>query len=286
MLKINVFTHGQAMGFYACLRTLLLVSLVMQLSCSDSSVKDSAPKSKIVSADSVPDAVPRMEPRSKYGNPESYVVFGKRYHVMKDSRGFSQRGIASWYGKKFHGRKTSNGETYDMYAMTAAHKELPLPAYVEVTNLKNERRIIVRVNDRGPFHENRIIDLSYSAARKLDIVENGTGLVEIRIVGSEGKTETKNSVSLNAPVQTTSSKKDTDGFYIQVGAFANAENARRFQNRITSISKSNVEINEALLNGQKVYRVQIGPINNVETADKIVAKLGEKGIDEHQIIVR
>jgi rare lipoprotein A len=138
---------------------------------------------------------------------------------MKDSKGFSQRGIASWYGKKFHGRKTSNGETYDMYAMTAAHKKIPLPAYVEVINLKNKRRIIVRVNDRGPFHENRIIDLSYSAALKLDIVKNGTGLVEIRVLESGGETEAENSESLNAPLQTSSAIKDTDGFYIQVGAF-------------------------------------------------------------------
>ena len=286
MFTRTVVTHGQVKGLYLYFRVLLLVSLAMQLSCSDTGIKDSAPRSKSVNPDSIPDAVPRAEPRSKYGNPESYVVFGKRYHVMKDSRGFSQRGIASWYGKKFHGRKTSNGETYDMYAMTAAHKELPLPAYVEVTNLKNKRRIIVRVNDRGPFHENRIIDLSYSAARKLDIVKNGTGLVEIRIVGHNGEISTEDSVSQAAPVRTAATEKGIDGFYIQVGAFINAVNAKRFQNRITSLSKNNVEISEALVNGQTVYRVQIGPINNVETADRIVAKLGEKGINEHQIVVR
>jgi peptidoglycan lytic transglycosylase len=286
MFTRTVVTHGQMKRLYLCLRVLLLVSLAMQLSCSDTSVKDSAPKSKSVNPESIPNAVPRAEPRSKYGNPGSYVVFGKRYHVMKDSRGFSQRGIASWYGKKFHGRKTSNGETYDMYAMTAAHKELPLPAYVEVINLKNKRRIIVRVNDRGPFHENRIIDLSYSAARKLDIVKNGTGLVEIRIVGHSGEIRTEDSVSQGAPVRMADAEKGIDGFYIQVGAFVNAVNAKRFQNRITSLSKNNVEISEALVNGQTVYRVQIGPINNVETADRIVAKLGGKGINEHQIVVR
>ncbi|MBT7952963.1 MAG: septal ring lytic transglycosylase RlpA family protein [Gammaproteobacteria bacterium] len=286
MFTRTLVSHGQMRGLYLYLRVLLLVSLVMQLSCSDSSVKDSAPKSKSVDPESIPDAVPRAEPRSKYGNPESYVVFGKRYHVMKDSKGFSQRGIASWYGKKFHGRKTSNGETYDMYAMTAAHKKIPLPAYVEVINLKNKRRIIVRVNDRGPFHENRIIDLSYSAALKLDIVKNGTGLVEIRVLESGGETEAENSESLNAPLQTSSAIKDTDGFYIQVGAFVDAENARSFQNRVRLISKNNVEISEVLINGKTVYRVQIGPINNVDTADRIVAKLGEKGINEHQIVVR
>ena len=127
----------------------------------------------------VQNAVPRSEPRSRYGNPDSYEVFGKRYYVMDSSKGFSERGIASWYGTKFHGRRTSSGERYDMYAMTAAHKSLPLPTYVRVRNLKNQRSIIVKVNDRGPFHNNRIIDLSYAAAHKLGIAGAGTGLVEI-----------------------------------------------------------------------------------------------------------
>ena len=106
-----------------------------------------------------------MEPKSRYGNPESYVVFGKRYYVKDSSKGYVETGIASWYGTKFHGRRTSSGETYDMYAMTAAHKTLPLPTYVEVTNLNNGRSIIVKVNDRGRFHEIRIIDLSYKKGR-------------------------------------------------------------------------------------------------------------------------
>ena len=128
------------------------------------------------------DAKPKYEPTSKLGNPPSYAVLGKRYHVMKQREGFTERGIASWYGKKFHGRKTSNGEIYNMYAMTAAHKTLPLPAYVNVRNLQNGREIVVRVNDRGPFHAGRIIDLSYAAAKKLDIIRKGTGRVEIRDV--------------------------------------------------------------------------------------------------------
>ena len=124
--------------------------------------------------------VPRIEPLSKYGNPKSYVVFGKTYNTLPSSRGFVQRGIASWYGKKFHGKLTSSREPYDMYGMTAAHTQLPLPTYVQVTNLKNGKQVILRVNDRGPFHANRVIDLSYSAAMKLDIVREGTGLVEVR----------------------------------------------------------------------------------------------------------
>jgi len=130
----------------------------------------------------VPDAKPKVEPKSKYGNPKSYVVFGKRYYTKASSKGYVERGLASWYGKKFHGRKTSNGERYNMYAMTAAHKSLPLPTYVRVTNLTNRRSTVVRVNDRGPFHGKRIIDLSYSAARKLGMAAKGIAMVEVRAI--------------------------------------------------------------------------------------------------------
>jgi len=128
------------------------------------------------------DAVPKVEPKSKYGNPKSYVVFGKRYYTKSSSKGHVERGLASWYGKKFHGRKTSNGERYNMYAMTAAHKTLPLPTYVRVSNLTNGRSTVVRVNDRGPFHGKRIIDLSYSAACRLGMAAQGIAMVEIRAI--------------------------------------------------------------------------------------------------------
>jgi rare lipoprotein A len=129
---------------------------------------------------SVPDAVPRIEPRSRNGNPPFYDVFGKRYFVLSSSVGYVERGVASWYGPGFHKVRTSTGEPYDMYGMTAAHKTLPLPAYVRVTNLQNGRSVVVRVNDRGPFVGNRIIDLSYTAASKLDMLRNGTAMVEVR----------------------------------------------------------------------------------------------------------
>jgi rare lipoprotein A len=133
-------------------------------------------------SDSVPDAMPRIEPRARYGNPPFYDVFGKRYYVLSSSVGYWERGVASWYGPGFHKVRTSTGEPYDMYGMTAAHKTLPLPAYVRVTNLQNGRSIVVRVNDRGPFVGNRIIDLSYTAAAKLDMLRNGTALVEVRAI--------------------------------------------------------------------------------------------------------
>jgi rare lipoprotein A (peptidoglycan hydrolase) len=133
-------------------------------------------------AASVPDAIPRLEPRARYGNPPFYDVFGKRYYVLSSSVGYRERGVASWYGPGFHKERTSTGEPYDMYGMTAAHKTLPLPAYVRVTNLQNGRSIVVRVNDRGPFVGNRIIDLSYTAAAKLDMLRNGTAMVEVRAI--------------------------------------------------------------------------------------------------------
>ena len=163
-------------------QVVLLLGLSLLLSsCALFEEEDYGP-SRHVDVSDVQNAIPKDEPRSRGGNPESYVVNGKRYYVRDTAQGYKERGIASWYGYKFHGNKTSNGEVYDMYSMTAAHKTLPLPSYVRVTNLDNGRSIIVRVNDRGPFAKGRIIDLSYVAARKLDIVKNGTGRVEVEAI--------------------------------------------------------------------------------------------------------
>ena len=230
----------------------------------------------------VEDAVPHEEPRSKYGNPASYVVNGHRYYVMNSSRGYVERGIASWYGSDFHGKRTSSGETYDMYGMTAAHKTLPLPTYVEVTNLQNGRRVVVRVNDRGPFHENRIIDLTYTAASKLDIIGAGTGLVEVRAL--DPRTYKK----LDTPTTTVASDVLTralPAFFIQVGAFASATNAERLRDRITSIAKGLVQISEAKVNGQSLYRVRIGPITDIDLSDRIVDSLESLGLTDHHIVL-
>jgi rare lipoprotein A len=136
--------------------------------------------------DSIPDAVPRAEARSAHGNPPYYDVFGQRYAVLPSSEGFVERGVASWYGPNFHGKSTSSGEPYDMYAMTAAHRTLPIPCYARITNLSNGRSVIVRINDRGPFASNRIVDLSYTAAAKLDIIRPGTAFVELRTISTLG----------------------------------------------------------------------------------------------------
>ncbi|MFI4969699.1 MAG: septal ring lytic transglycosylase RlpA family protein, partial [Lysobacterales bacterium] len=143
---------------------------------------DNGPAAPPIDVSRIPEPVPRNEPRSRYGNKDSYSVLGQTYHVLADPRGYDERGIASWYGNKFHGYMTSSFEPYDMYAFSAAHKTLPLPSYARVTNLDNGKSVIVRINDRGPFHENRIIDLSYAAAVKIGVWPKGTGLVEVRAI--------------------------------------------------------------------------------------------------------
>jgi len=147
----------------------------------------------------IPDAVPRAEPRSAFGNPPYYTVGGRRYAVLPSASGYVERGVASWYGTEFHGLRTSTGESYDMFAMTAAHKTLPLPCYARVTNLSNGRSVVVRINDRGPFVANRIIDLSYSAAARLDMIRSGTAFVEVDVLNPAAPTLTA-SMPVSLPV--------------------------------------------------------------------------------------
>lgn len=167
-----------------------------------------------VDTGAIPDAIPKAEPRSAKGNPPFYNVLGKRYFVLKTSTGYVERGVASWYGPGFHAQSTSNGERYDMYAMTAAHKTLPLPAYVQVTNLQNGRTITVRVNDRGPFKDGRIIDLSYTAAAKLDMLRAGTAFVEVRAVSASEQPDERRVAPANA-------------LFVQAGAFTAESNANK-----------------------------------------------------------
>ena len=243
---------------------------------------DKAP-SKQVDVSKIPNATPKDEPKSRYGNPKSYVVFGKRYYVMESNKGFVEKGIASWYGTKFHGRRTSSGETYDMYGMTAAHKSLPLPTYVEVINLKNNKKIIVKINDRGPFHENRIIDLSYTAAIKLDILKNGTGLVEIRVIGTE-QIGTIHSDERLAVINTAVTKNE-GRFYIQVGSFSNLINAEDLKQKLKSIGQGMVSIIEVVVSESILYRVKIGPFTDIDQADAIVSSLVEHNFNEHHIVI-
>ncbi|MFV2060962.1 MAG: septal ring lytic transglycosylase RlpA family protein [Gammaproteobacteria bacterium] len=247
--------------------------------------KDSAPNGHF-DASHIQDAVPKHEPRSASGNPASYIVNGKRYYVLKSAKNYRKKGIASWYGKKFHGRSTSSGEKYNMYGMTAAHKNLPLPSYVRVTNLKNKRSIIVKVNDRGPFHANRIIDLSYAAATKLNIISTGTGIVEVRTIDPTDykKSQQGKSTKSKQTQNTKSNIKNDYIMYLQVGAFISNTNAQQLFNKLTH-RFNNVRINSKTTNKQRIYRVQIGPIYSVVEADKLALKVKNMGLDLPHVVI-
>jgi rare lipoprotein A len=253
--------------------------------------------------DSIPDMVPRSEPRSRNGNPPFYDVMGKRYFVLSSSVGYVERGVASWYGPGFHKVRTSTGETYDMYAMTAAHKTLPLPAYVRVTNLQNGRSIVVRVNDRGPFVGNRIIDLSYTAASKLDMLRNGTAMVEVRSLEA-----TSGEAPLAAPLSATpitaatgapppsgdspSVERVSDpaagvstipvprALFIQAGAFSDPNNAARLMEKLRGGGYGKVFLRDNEIAGRRMYRVRIGPVPSVAEFDRIVAALERVGVND------
>ncbi|MFZ5593218.1 MAG: septal ring lytic transglycosylase RlpA family protein [Pseudomonadota bacterium] len=230
---------------------------------------------------SIQDAVPRSEPRSKYGNPAVYSVLGKSYRVQASGNGHVERGLASWYGTKFHGRRTSSGEPYDLYGMTAAHKTLPLPTYVEVTNIKNGRKIIVKVNDRGPFHEDRIIDLSYAAAQKLGI--NSTAMVEIRAIDPDAPPSVQ--VAGNSETATETAPATPTQMYLQVGAFTNRGNAEQLRARLQETAAGNIKISESKNKGSTIYRVRIGPLASAEDADQMAARLGGAGVRNSQVVI-
>ena len=233
--------------------------------------------------DVVPDAVPRIEPRARNGNPPFYDVFGKRYYVLSSSVGYWERGVASWYGPGFHKVRTSTGEPYDMYGMTAAHRTLPLPAYVRVTNLQNGRSVVVRVNDRGPFVGNRIIDLSYTAAAKLDMLRNGTAMVEIRTVdptatpaAAPPAVATAAAAEGVAPVAET----PAPALFVQAGAFADPANAERLAERLRGGNYGKVFVRDDQIAGRRMYRVRIGPVPDVAEFDRVVAALERAGISD------
>lgn len=266
-------------------RNLILpLSVLFIISCSvdttTSPLKDSAPPQALIPADidAIPNAVPKFESRTRAGNPKSYKVFGQRYTVLKDSKNHKERGIASWYGNKFHGRKTSNGEIYDMFAMSAAHKTLPIPSYVRVTNLSNQRSVIVRINDRGPFHDNRIIDLSYTAAVKLGIQQTGTGLVEIETLEPDQPLKTV------APKNTSKTKNDGP-IYLQIGAFSNEFNAQELLHKMHAKDLPPSRIHSVMQQGSPVYKVQLGPLESVSEAENMSELLAKKGFNPPLFII-
>jgi rare lipoprotein A len=231
---------------------------------------DGAP-ARVPDVTKIPDPVPRAEPRSARGNPPFYEVMGRRYYVMNEAAGYREIGVASWYGTKFHGRPTSSGEPYDMYAMTAAHKTLPLPTYVRVTHRGNGRSIIVRVNDRGPFVGERIIDLSYAAAIRLGMHNDGTALVDVEAIapGAAG-----------TPVLASVSPRAAQSVWVQVGAFSDEANAARLKSRLAGEGIGDVVTSSEQRSRQTIYRVRIGPMGAVEEIENMLARVRALGIDD------
>ncbi|MHB0776980.1 septal ring lytic transglycosylase RlpA family protein [Halomonas sp. WWR20] len=254
----------------------------------------------------VPDAVPRVEPLARSGNRSTYQVWGKTYHVLPDARGYRDDGLASWYGEKFQGYATASGETYDMYKMTAAHRSLPLPTYARVTNTDNGRSVIVKVNDRGPFHSDRLIDLSYAAAARLGILRGGTGHVFVEAIDPvqwqaqhrprEAKAEPVAAESLSREALAPSQEADDSpqrvssgkaasgvsaaGRYLQVAAFGSASSARALQARLQAELSRPVRI----ASSESMYRVQVGPVQDVSTLEALKATLREAGYDQPFVV--
>jgi rare lipoprotein A len=243
--------------FPAALAVLLLAA------CAGDKKKETksgdGPSSRHMVAADVRDAVPKNEPLARYGNHSPYTVLGKTYKVLPSSKGYHERGIASWYGSKFHGRRTSSGELYDMHLATAAHKSLPLPTYAEVTNLDNGRKMIVKINDRGPFHEGRIIDLSYAAAIKLGVDKTGTARIDVRAI--DVKTSKRSSV------------KVADGTFLQVGAFSKRRTADDLAGKMVAAQLKPVSVQKS----RGLYKVWIGPYASeaeIEASARRVVELG------------
>ena len=198
---------------------------------------------------SIPNAIPKKEPLNKFSN-RPYKVFGKTYYPMTSLKPYTATGYATWYGKKYHGNKTSIGEVYDMYKMTAAHKTLPLPCYVKVTNLKNDKTVIVRVNDRGPFVKDRVIDLSYAAANRLEIIEKGSELVKVELIDFDEKVKVS---------------KINKQIYIQAGLFSDEKNANNLINKIKKLGTVKNE-NIKKIKNEDQFQVLIGPFKNLPYA--------------------
>jgi rare lipoprotein A len=262
--------------------------VLLMAGCSLSS-RDSGPGSPM-NFSHLSDAVPKHETRTRAGNPATYVVLGKRYYVMKESTGYVEQGTASWYGNKFHGRKTSNGEIYNMYAMTAAHKTLPIPSYLQVTNLDNGKSVVVRVNDRGPFHGNRLIDLSYAAATKLGYAQNGTGRVALRAVepGQPINVTTVASAQpapvIPAPVETPAPGPASNQLFLQLGSFISLGNAESLRAQLALNNVSQASVQQTEVDSKNIYRVRIGPITSFEEADGLASRINDLGMGVPSIV--
>ncbi len=222
-------------------------------------IDDDVAPSQPISVDHVEDAVPKFEPYSLGGN-KNYSLRGSEYQIVKQTQGYKERGQASWYGKKFHGHLTSNGEVYDMYSMSAAHKTLPLPSYVKVTNLDNGKAVVVRVNDRGPFHSGRIIDLSYAAAKKIDVLRTGTANVEIEVIN------TSKSIS----------KKPVASGHSYVIQVASSKQLPSLRTLVANLGQ-NLSVSGFVNSEQNIHRGFLGPFNDYVTTQETLEKVKQLG---------
>ena len=230
----------------------------------------------------IPEPVPKYEPLARYGNHSPYDVLGKRYRVLPQSAGYVERGTASWYGTKFHGRLTSTREPYDMYRFTAAHKTLPLPSYARVTRLDNGKSVVVRINDRGPFVGTRLIDLSYAAAVKLGVHLTGTAPVEVRVL------HPGDDVSQQRPAAPQPRKPPKVGSagstYVQVAAFSARANAFAYRRRLHAAGFDEVRVFTALTDDGRVWRVRVGPLGSLDQAEAVRARLRAGGFGEPRVL--
>jgi rare lipoprotein A len=260
--------------------------------CAGNSPQPAAPAPQAIVSEPPPAAGPSSPPavaRSKRGNPPFYTVLGKRYHVLPTSAGYVQRGIASWYGPDFHGLATSSGETYNMHAMTAAHTTLPLPTWVEVTNLVNGKRVVVKVNDRGPFVDNRLIDLSFAAATALDMVKTGTTRVEVRAVAPPRDAYRSDPILAASPQplpagEAVLAAAPVEQMFVQIGAFSQAENAERLAARLRASGFANPTIVSEPDNRRTLHRVRLGPIADAVEFDSVNARLRAIGVSGSRLV--
>ncbi len=235
---------------------------------------DGGPNASEVDVSKLVEPTPKAEPRARYGNKSPYSVLGKTYKVMADAHRYVERGVASWYGNKFHGYMTSSLEPYDMYQFSAAHKTLPLPSYARVTNLENGKSVVVRINDRGPFHEDRLIDLSYAAAVRIGVWPKGTGKVEVRVLdGPEAEPPAQVAVSSHS-----ASPSGHSRIFIQLGAFSDRNNAQRILERIEKAGVGRADIITTRINAREIHRVRIGPVSTVEDANALAMRIEKLGM--------
>ncbi len=263
------------------LRRILLPGLCLALAgCVAVEPQDGEPLYTL-SADEVVEPVPRPEPVLAAGNTSPYRVNGETYRVMPSNAGYRETGLASWYGRKFHGRKTANGETFNAYRATAAHRSLAIPSYVRVTNLENGRSMVVRVNDRGPFHPDRIIDLSYAAAVKLGFDQQGTANVEVVALDVQGSEDLRAGAK---PVDPLLGSWTSDYRYIQVGAFSEPAAAHALGELLREQMEAPVAVSQTLLGDDAFYRVRVGPVADRRRLLALQDRLHELGYPEARLM--